>query len=120
VNRRAAGREHESVAAGFLESNGLVVIERNAGFRVGEIDLVLADGETIVFAEVRYRRADAWGGAAASVDTAKRRRLIAAAQSWLARNPKVARRPCRFDVVAVEGQHGARIDWIKDAIHLED
>lgn len=120
MNRRATGSEHESAAAGFLASKGLVLIERNAGFRVGEIDLVLADGETIVFAEVRYRRADAWGGAAASVDAGKRRRLIAAAQSWLARNPKAAQRPCRFDVVAVDGQDGARVVWIKDAIHLED
>jgi putative endonuclease len=120
VNRRATGSLHETAAARHLESLGLVLIERNAGFRVGEIDLVLADGDTIVFTEVRYRRGDGWGGAAASVDRGKRRRLVAAAQAWLARHPEAARRPCRFDVVAVGGPSGQDIDWIRDAIHLEE
>lgn len=120
MNRRATGNTHEAAAARHLESHGLVVIERNAGFRVGEIDLVLADGDTVVFAEVRYRRGEGWGGAAASVDAGKRRRLVAAAQAWLARHPEAARRPCRFDVVAVGGPPPHRIDWLRDAIHLEE
>jgi len=120
VNRRATGSAHEAAAARHLESHGLVVIERNAGFRVGEIDLVLADGDTVVFAEVRYRRGEVWGGAAASVDAGKRRRLVAAAQAWLARHPEAARRPCRFDVVAVGGATPCRIDWLRDAFQPED
>jgi putative endonuclease len=120
VNRRATGITHEVAAARHLESHGLVVIERNVGFRVGEIDLVLADGDTVVFAEVRYRRGEGWGGAAASVDAGKRRRLVAAAQAWLARHPEAARRPCRFDVVAVGGVTPYRIDWLRDAFQPED
>ncbi len=120
MSRRATGGAHEAAAARFLESHGLVVIERNAGFRVGELDLVLEEGDTLVFAEIRYRRGDGWGGAAASVDFAKRRRLLAAAQAWLARHPDAARRPCRFDVVAIGGVPPYRIDWLRDAIHLED
>lgn len=120
MNRRATGSTHEAAAARHLESHGLVVIERNAGFRVGEIDLVLADGDTVVFAEVRYRRGEGWGGAAASVDAGKRRRLAAAAQAWLARHPEAARRPCRFDVVAVGGVTPYRIDWLRDAFQPED
>lgn len=120
MNRRAIGSTFEAAAARHLESHGLVVIERNVGFRVGEIDLVLRDGETVVFAEVRYRAGEAWGGAVASIDAGKRRRLVAAAQAWLARHPEAARRPCRFDVVAVGGPPPHRIDWLRDAIHLEE
>lgn len=120
MNRRPIGHAHEEAAARHLTSQGLVLVDRNAGFRVGEIDLVLEDGDTVVFAEVRYRRGEGWGGAVASVDAGKRRRLVAAAQAWLARHPEAARRPCRFDVVAVGGPPPHRIDWLRDAIHLEE
>lgn len=120
MNRRAAGRAHEDAAARHLESRGLVVLERNAGFRVGELDLVLADGDTLVFAEVRYRRDGGHGGALASIDAGKRRRLVAAAEAWLARHPEAAWRPCRFDVVALEGPPPHRVTWLRDAFRDEE
>jgi putative endonuclease len=120
MSRRETGGLHEAAAARHLEARGLTVLARNAVSRFGELDLVLADGDTTVFAEVRYRRGDGWGGAAASVDAGKQRRLVAAARAWLARHPEAARRPCRFDVVAVGGVPPYRIDWLRDAFQPED
>jgi len=80
--------------------------------RGGEIDLILLDRDgTLVFVEVRARRNAAYGGAAASVGAVKQRRLVLAArhylQRWRATPP-----PCRFDVVAIEGES---IDWLRAA-----
>lgn len=116
--RRARGDAHEARARALLERAGLRVLARNVRCRHGEIDLVLREGDTLVFCEVRYRAGDAHGGAAASVDRGKRARLIAAARWYLAAHPACARDPCRFDVVAVDGASPPH--WIRDAFRLDD
>lgn len=95
------GQKAENLAAAFLQAKGLTIIEKNFRAKVGEIDLVAKDMDEIVFVEVRARASRDFGGAAASVGGAKRRRLIRAANVWLqARKWDGA---CRFDVVAVDG-----------------
>jgi len=115
--RARTGRLGEALAQRYLEARGLRVLERN--YRVargrsrlgGEIDLILRDADgTLVFAEVRVRRGHMGGGAAASVDPAKQARLVYAARTYLARLPRLP--PCRFDVVAVDGD---RVQWLKAA-----
>ena len=106
------GSADESLAAAFLESQGLRILERNYRCRFGEIDLVAAAGSVRVFVEVRARRSDAFGGAAASITAAKRRRIVAAARHYLAAS--AARNACRFDVVLVHGAE-RRIEWLADA-----
>ncbi len=89
---------------------------RNFRCRLGEIDLVLMDGDCLVFAEVRYRHRGTHGTGAESVTAAKQQRLIRAAQAYLQRNRSHARRPCRFDVVSIGHDAGAiRFDWIRNA-----
>jgi putative endonuclease len=101
VNRLETGQKAEDLAAAFLQAKGLAVLERNFRAKVGEIDLVARDGDEVVFVEVRARATKDFGGAAASVGGAKRRKLIRAASLWLqARGWDGA---CRFDVVAVDG-----------------
>jgi putative endonuclease len=101
VTRIETGRKAEDLAAAFLQAKGMTIIEKNFLAKVGEIDIVAKDGDEMVFVEVRARASRDFGGAAASVGGAKRRKLIKAAQLWLqARNWDGA---CRFDVVAVEG-----------------
>lgn len=101
MNRIETGKKAEDLAAAFLETKGFVLVERNFGCKVGEIDLVMRDGDEVVFVEVRARASKDFGGAAASVDAAKRRKVVRAARVWiLARGWEG---PCRFDVVAVEG-----------------
>lgn len=112
TERRATGDHFEGAALSFLQSHGLRLVRANFLCRHGEIDLVMRDGATVVFVEVRYRRSGAFGGALGSITAAKRRKLISAAHLWLAWHPQDALRPCRFDVVAFEG---GRMEWIRGA-----
>jgi putative endonuclease len=104
-----AGAAAEDKALARLQAAGLVLLERNwrvargPAARGGEIDLVMraADG-TLVFVEVRQRHNAGHGGAAASIDATKRARLVFAAQRYLARLAVLP--PCRFDVVALDGE----------------
>jgi putative endonuclease len=111
------GRAAEEAACGFLEERGLRPVARNFRCRQGEIDLVMAEGRTLVFVEVRYRRDIRFGSAAESVNGRKQRRIITAAQYYLQQNPGASKQPCRFDVVALGGQ-GEAVEWIKNAFDL--
>lgn len=109
---QARGDDAEERALAFLVGEGLSLVERNVASRLGEIDLVMRDAAGIVFVEVRARASGAFGGAAASVDAAKRRRLQLEAQRWMNRRFGDRWPPCRFDVCAFEG---SRLDWIRGA-----
>jgi putative endonuclease len=111
AGHQGRGRAAEQAAAEFLQARGLVELQRNYRVRGGEIDLVMRDGEHLVFVEVRYRARSDYGGAAASVTAAKQARLALAAQHYLQRSGNLA--PCRFDVVALDGD--APPQWIRDA-----
>ena len=105
------GQTAEKRAEAFLTTQGLTFIARNWRCRFGEIDLIMQDGATRVFVEVRLRSRNDYGGAAASVTLAKQRRLLAAARQYLTTLKSMP--PCRFDVVALSGD--APPDWIKNA-----
>jgi putative endonuclease len=110
-----AGAENRALA--HLQSQGLQLLCRNyrlargPSARAGEIDLVMreADG-TVVFVEVRLRRRASHGGAAGSIGWAKRQRILRAARHYLLRWPALP--PCRFDVVAIDGQ---AMQWMRGA-----
>jgi len=113
----ARGVEGEDRALQHLQRQGLKLVQRNyrvargPSARGGEIDLILRDRDgTLVFVEVRSRAGTAQGGAAASVGAAKRRSLVYAAQHYLQRLAVLP--PCRFDVVAIDGEH---IQWLPAA-----
>ena len=121
LDRRARGDAVETAALGFLQQHGLHLLARNAQARGGELDLVMRDGGTLVFVEVRYRANCGFGGGAASVDAGKRRKLVHAARVFLARHPQHADAPCRFDVIDASGAPAApRIDWLRDAFRADD
>jgi putative endonuclease len=105
----ATGALAEDQAARFLAARGLKILARNYRCRGGEIDLVCRDGATLVFVEVRLRTNRAFGGAAASITSAKQRRIALAARHYLAGKPLPA---CRFDAVLLDGES---IDWIRNA-----
>ena len=111
------GRAAEDAAARFLAARGAQVLLRNYRCRRGELDIVALCGAELALVEVRTRSSSAFGGALASVDAGKRRRLIQAAARLLQERPDLARLRVRFDVMAVEAPLGAvpRIEWIKHA-----
>lgn len=105
------GAAAEQSALDYLAQQHLRLVMRNFRCKGGEIDLVMQDGEVLVFVEVRWRASAQFGGAAASVTRSKQNRLIIAAHTFLARYR--APPPCRFDVVAFES---GRMVWLKNAI----
>ncbi|MBO9826690.1 YraN family protein [Xanthomonas sp. A2111] len=119
TERRRRGNAVEAAARAELERAGLRLIAANVAFRGGELDLVMQQAQSLVFVEVRYRRSTAFGGGAASVDLRKRRRLLLAAQLFLATHPQYASWPCRFDVVEADGDP-PRLTWLRDAFRAED
>ena len=107
-----AGARAEELCAEMLRRAGLRVLARNWRCRHGEIDLVAEEGGTLVFAEVRYRRDQRFGGAAGSITAAKQTRLVAAARLYLMRRPDA---DCRFDVLLLDSLEAGRIEWIRNA-----
>lgn len=106
-----AGIRAEDLALSYLQSQGLRLKARNYACRLGEIDLVLLDGATLVFVEVRQRSHRSFGGAAESITARKRDKLLAAARHYLSGQRDLP--ACRFDAVLVDG--AGRIEWIRDA-----
>ena len=116
--RQRDGDQAEALAVAHLERAGLRILQRNFRVRGGEIDCIARDGETLIFVEVRYRKSQRFGGAAASIDIRKQQRLILAAQLYLLRNPRLAQYPCRFDCVVMDSLGDQDPEWIKDAFQL--
>ena len=114
VTTRLRGNAAEDAALAHLLAAGLQLVERNyrtPGRGGGEIDLVMREaGGTLVFVEVRARAGTTHGGAAASVGGVKQRRIVLAARHYLMRHKSPP--ACRFDVVAIDGDH---IEWLKAA-----
>jgi len=117
TERQQIGQVAEDLAAGFLRAKGLEILDRNYRCRLGEIDVIAREREVLVIAEVRARASNAYGGAAASVDLRKQRRLIRAASQLLQRRKDLARMPVRFDVIVVSGisTENPHVEWIKHA-----
>lgn len=118
---RLSGRDGEDKACAHLRAQGLLLLERNYRCRMGELDLVMRDGEQLVFVEVRSRANSRYGHPAETVTRSKQRRLARAAQHYLQTRARSGREPppCRFDVVAISDA-GRRIDWIRDAFQPKD
>ncbi|HEU4813584.1 MAG TPA: YraN family protein [Xanthomonadaceae bacterium] len=126
TDRRARGAAVEGAARSHLLRAGLRDVAANANFRLGELDLVMIDDDafgepTLVFVEVRYRRDAGFGGGAASVDRAKQRKLVRAAELFLLAHRRLADMACRFDVVDASGDPAAAdLHWIRDAFRADD
>lgn len=105
--RQRLGRAGEQLAAEELVRRGLTVVDRNWRCQAGEIDLVARDGECLAIVEVRTRRGQGYGSPEESITPAKRERLIALAQTYVAAVDW--RGPWRIDVVAVEMDKAGRL-----------
>lgn len=112
-NKRAHGALYERRAEDYLQRQGLRPETRNYQCKLGEIDLIMRQGSTLVFIEVRYRQSRNFGGAAVSVTAAKQQRLRRTALCYLhMKGLNEAHQPCRFDLVACDGE---QINWIQNA-----
>ncbi len=111
TSKQRSGAHAEQLALDFLLRQKLKLLSRNYRCRLGELDLVMRQADTLVIVEVRYRQSERFGGAVESVTPQKQSRIIAATQNYLIQHkldPVV-----RFDVVAINARHD--INWIKNA-----
>ena len=105
------GTAAEDLACQYLEAQGLTLLKRNYRCRIGELDLIMQDGDYLVFVEVRSRHDSCHGTPAETITKTKQRRLIKTAAHYLQKTRADA--PCRFDVVAVHQTD--HLEWIKNA-----
>ena len=111
----------EGQAAGYLRDRDLRLLKTNYRCRFGEIDLVMLDGETVCFIEVRFRKSLDFGGASASITPAKQRKIVKTALFYLNSNRRLHNRPLRFDALLIQQQEGGRLEyeWIQNAFYAE-
>ncbi|MBI3562691.1 MAG: YraN family protein [Gammaproteobacteria bacterium] len=115
-NTQDIGNQAEALALQYLTAQGLTLVTRNFRTKSGEIDLIMRDGDSTVFIEVRSRQKNSLVNSLESIDHHKQRKLIRSAQYYLKATPTLANQPARFDVVAVTRHLDEfHTDWIKDA-----
>ena len=106
----------ERLAGEFLEAQGLRPITRNFRTPQGEIDLIMRDGDVLVFVEVRSRTSSAFVRAEETIDRRKQQRIVLAGLRFLQMNRESDCATCRFDVIIVTGSGANRkIEWLKRA-----
>lgn len=111
MNKRKLGAQKECLAAEYLRSQGMQILEQNFRCRIGEIDVVARDGDTLVFAEVKYRKNDHYGSPLEAVNFHKQNTIRKVAEYYLMCNPMV-RMTVRFDVIGILGD---KIEHIRNA-----
>lgn len=110
---RSQGTLFEQKARTFLETKGLAYIAQNQTFKCGELDLVMKEGNTFVFVEVRQRKNATFGSALESINYAKQQKWQKAANQWLyERGQSLDTADCRFDVVVFESEQPPL--WVKN------
>lgn len=114
TSRIQQGSMAETLACQYLEAQGLNLIKQNYRCRLGEVDLIMQDGQYLVFAEVRSRSDHRFGTPAETVSKIKQRRLIRTASYYLQRYR--INMPCRFDIIAITHKDQRHlVEWIKNA-----
>lgn len=100
-NKRQFGERQEQLVADYLGKVGLQLVAQNYQCKMGEIDLIMRDQQTLVFIEVRFRRSQRFGTAVESVDLRKQYKIIRCARYYLLAHQLSEKIPCRFDVIGL-------------------
>lgn len=115
----SVGAMAENRARSWLEKQGLQLLEKNYRTTRGEIDLIMQDGDTLVFVEVRMRQNERFATAAQSIDHPKQQRIISTAQHYLQAQGLWEKIPCRFDAICLQRDtdngNGYRVEWLQNA-----
>ena len=111
------GKPAEDRALQYLQDQGLTLLARNWRCKLGELDLVMRDGDTVAVIEVRSRGRADYGSAAETVNHHKQVRIVRATKLWLMRRPELLEQPLRFDVVTLDA---GRLDWRREAFDVQE
>jgi len=104
VNKRQMGTSYELKAENYLREKGYKILETNFRNRSGEIDIIAKDGEYFCFIEVKYRTTNDYGNPLEAVTVHKQNQIRKVALYYLMKNKLSEWTPCRFDVIAFEGE----------------
>lgn len=115
VREQTPGERAEERAQTWLQQQGLTTCAKNYRCKLGEIDLIMFHGDTLVFVEVRLRTNQHFLSAAESVTLAKQQKIIRTAQRFLQEQNLSDKYACRFDVIALNSHTSDSIEWIRDA-----
>ncbi len=111
---RARGAAIEQIAAQWLCQQGLVLVTQNHYVKGGELDLIMRDGDILVFVEVKHRTTTRYGHPLETITYQKQQRLVRAARLYIARGGLSS--PCRFDILAITGKSpDLDFQWVKAA-----
>lgn len=116
MNKRKVGSDKEGIAAEYLKTKGVTVLESNFRCRQGEIDLICEDGEYLIFVEVKYRRNNDTGAPEEAVGYAKQKKICRVSDYYRLIHHLADDTAIRFDVIAIEGE---KIRWIPDAFSYQ-
>jgi putative endonuclease len=118
MEKKELGRKGEEVALRFLKRNGYKIIERNYVCKLGEMDIIAKQKDTLVFIEVKTRTSTAFGPPQSAVNSPKQMQLSKVALCFL-KEKCLEDIKARFDVVAILlGPNREEIELIKDAFDL--
>lgn len=109
-NKRRIGSEYEQRAEQYLMEKGYRILERNFRNRMGEIDIIASQKGVMVFCEVKYRTSSAFGSPLEAVDWRKQNQIRKVAQFYLMCHGRSEWTPCRFDVIAFEGENMTHVE----------
>lgn len=110
------GLYFEKQALRFLKKRGLKLLQKNYHCAFGETDLIMSDGESIVFVEVRFRKRNDFGFAYETVNRRKRDRLVKTAQFYLLQRQLYSSINVRFDIVSISGGgRNPEFHWFRNA-----
>ena len=116
--KKEIGQKGENLAVAYLQNLGYKVLERNYRCKLGEVDIIALDNDTLIFIEVRTRSSLDFGLPQESINRRKRHQISKVALEYMTRK-KLKNTPARFDVVAVSLEPGKeKVDLIKDAFEL--
>lgn len=101
MNKRQVGSKYERVAVVYLESIGYKIICLNYRCRIGEIDIIAMEQDTLVFCEVKYRKTNKFGSPAEAVDLNKQNIIRKVAEIYMMKHGILANSSIRFDIVAI-------------------
>jgi putative endonuclease len=116
--RKQFGLTGEALAETYLKQAGYRILERNYRTKLGEIDIIAKDHDTIVFIEVKTRRSEHYGSPKWAVTPKKQRKISMVALLYL-KSTRQSRARARFDVVSIGLlEENTRIELIKNAFEL--
>ena len=115
------GLRFEDQARKYLQAQGLLLLQSNYHCRFGEIDLIMRDGDTLCFIEVKFRKSLFFGGAAAALSRPKQRKIIKTALFYISAHKHLANQAIRFDALLIQHQPNGsnQINWIQNAFYAE-